>query len=279
MTKNDRSRAKHKRWIYAILAALVVLMAQPLMAAAEGPGSKDTDVSAVVYPFYEFTLPPSATVTYPNTTVLVGQFGVNDLLLLEKETLAIELVRGVMRARGYAREVLAYDVTFEPPYLVDASHIGQSYDVSVAIDRDAFDGATRAFYDATLEFRVRSMLTGEVVWRGTTTVTAFKAQGDGQEGDEGGVVPPDTGDGGVVPPDTGDDTMPEEPVPQASPGTGQPEGGQPGVVIPAEEIPAAQPAWSGLWWWWIPVTALAALLLILLLVLWRRRRREEEQSG
>jgi len=270
-------------------------MAQPMIAAAEEPSFVDTDVSAVVYPFYEFTLPPSATVTYPNTTALIGQFGVNDLLLLERERLAIELVPGAMRGRGYAGDVLAYSVSFNPPALVDASHIGQSYDIWVAIDGDDFDGATRSFYDATLEFRVRSLLTGQVIWRGTTTVTAFKAQGDGDggqdddeggdqgggEGGGGGVVPPDTGDGGggVVPPDTGDDTLPEEPVPQASPGIGQPEGGQPGVVIPAEEIPAAQPAWSGLWWWWIPVTALAVLLLILLLVLWRRRRREEEQSG
>ena len=88
----------------------------------------------------------------------------------------------------------------------------------------------------------------------------------------------DDGGGVVAPPDTGDDTLPEEPVPQASPGIEQPEGGQPGVVIPAEEVPEALPAWSG-WWWWIPVAALAVLLLILLLLLWRRRRREEEQSG
>jgi len=272
----------NKRWACALLALLIVLAVQPICALA-APDTARTEVTATIDSRFEFTLPPSATVTYPNTTALIGQFGVHDLLLLERERLAIELVPGAMRGRGYAGDVLAYSVSFNPPALVDASHSGQSYDIWVAIDGDDFDGATRSFYDATLEFRVRSLLTGQVIWRGTTTVTAFKAQGDGQEGDEGGdeggVVPPDTGDGGVVPPDTGDDTMPEEPVPQASPGTGQPEGGQPGVVIPAEEIPAAQPAWSGLWWWWIPVTALAVLLLILLLVLWRRRRREEEQSG
>jgi hypothetical protein len=277
MTKNNRSRAKHKRWIYAILAALVVLTAQPLIAAAEGRGFVDTDVSAVVYPFYEFTLPPSATVRYPNTQVLVGQFGVNDLLLLEGETLSIELIPGAMRARGTGN-VLPYSVTFNPPATVDAANIGEAYDVVVTIDAAAFAATRRPFHDADLVFRVRSLLTGDIVWQGTTTVTARKTPPN-QDGGGGGVDDDDDDGGGIVPPDTGDDTLPEEPVPQASPGIEGPEGGQPGMVIPEEEIPAAQQAQFDLWWWWIPVTVLAALLLILLLLLWRRRRREEEQSG
>jgi hypothetical protein len=200
MTKNNRSRAKHKRWIYAILAALVVLTAQPLIAAAEGRGFVDTDVSAVVYPFYEFTLPPSATVRYPNTQVLVGQFGVNDLLLLEGETLSIELIPGAMRARGTGN-VLPYSVTFNPPATVDAANIGEAYDVVVTIDAAAFAATRRPFHDADLVFRVRSLLTGDIVWQGTTTVTARKTPPN-QDGGGGGVDDDDDDGGGIVPPDT-----------------------------------------------------------------------------
>jgi len=189
-------------------------------AAAPQPGSSDTVVTCTVDSRFEFTLPPDTTVTYPNTTALVGQFTINNIFIESDEQLSVELVPGVMRARGYAGEVLRYSVEFNPPFPMDESHIGQSYDVWVAINGDDFDAATRTFYDAALEFRVRSTLTGEVIWRGATTVTAFKAQGGGgggQDDDEGGgggggggVVPPDTGEGGgVVPPDTGDDTMPK----------------------------------------------------------------------
>ena len=272
---------KAKRRIFSILSALVILASFPLVstAATPQPGLSDTEVTCTVDSRFEFTLPPDATVTYPNTTVLVGQFTINNIFIESNERLAIELVPGVMRARGTGT-VLPYTVTFNPPATVDAANIGDAYDVVVTVDAAAFAATRRPFHDADLVFRVRSLLTGDIVWQGTTTVTARKTPPN-QGGGGGGVDDDDGDDGGgvVAPPDTGDDTLPEEPVPQASPGIEQPEGGQPGVVIPAEEIPEARPAWSGWWWWWIPVTALVVLLLILLLLLWRRRRREEEQSG
>ena len=266
---------RNKRWVFTLLALLTVLAAQPVCSLA-APDTAQTEVSATVDPRFEFSLPPDTTVTYPDTTALVGQFIINDVLVESDERLAIELVPGVMRARGTGT-VLPYTVTFNPPATVDAANIGDAYDVVVTIDAAAFAATRRPFHDADLVFRVRSLLTGDIVWQGTTTVTARKTPPN--QGGGGGVDDDDDIGGVVVPPDTGDDTLPEEPVPQASPGIEQPEGGQPGVVIPAEEIPEARPAWSGWWWWWIPVTALVVLLLILLLVLWRRRRREEEQSG
>jgi hypothetical protein len=227
---------------------------------AESPSLIDVDIRAVVNPVYEFTLPPNATVRYPNTQLLVGQFGVSDLLLLEDERLSIELVPGTMAARTNVGDVLPYTVAFAPPTAVDSANIGQSYSVRVIIDADAFDDATRTVYEADLVFQVRSQLSGEIIWRGTTTVTARKTQGGG-----GGDVDDDDDNGGVVVPDTGDNTVPDEQVPQAGPDTAG-DTVQPGETIPPEEIPKAQP--SGFDWWWIPVAALTALLLLLLILLW-----------
>lgn len=268
----------HKRLIFSVLAALFVLAMQPICSFAASDTAQ-TDVTATVESRFEFSLPPDATVTYPNTTVLVGHFTINDLFLESNERLSIELIPGAMTARGTGT-VLPYNVAFNPPAMVDAANIGDAYDVVVTIDAAAFAATRRPFHDADLVFRVRSLLTGDIVWQGTTTVTARKTPPN-QDGGGGGVDDGDDDGGGgvVVPPDTGDDTLPDEPVPQASPGIEQPESGQPGVVIPAEEIPEARPAWSGWWWWWIPVTALVVLLLILLLLLWRRRRREDTQLG
>jgi len=184
----------------------MVARVEPGGASDKMAWSVKTDVSAVVYPFYEFTLPPSATVRYPNTQVLVGQFGVNDLLLLEGETLSIELIPGAMRARGTGN-VLPYSVTFNPPATVDAANIGEAYDVVVTIDAAAFAATRRPFHDADLVFRVRSLLTGDIVWQGTTTVTARKTPPN-QDGGGGGVDDDDDDGGGIVPPDTGDDTLP-----------------------------------------------------------------------
>ena len=256
MRNCSKTRLKNKHWIFAILAVLIVFTAQPLVSAADGPGFVDTDITAVVQPIYEFTLPPNVTVRYPNTRAVIGQFAVNDLLLCSEEQLAIELIPGSMDARGTGAE-LPYTVAFNPPAAVDAANIGEAYDVVVTIDAAAFAATRRPYHDADLLFRVRSRLTNEVIWQGTTTVTARKTPTGGGNG-------PGPGDGeGEGIPDTGDNTIPGEEVPQAGPDT---EGDvQPGTNIPAEEIPEAQPA-SASWWWWIPAAVLGVVLLLMLLL-------------
>ena len=260
MRNCSNTRVKNKHWIFAILAVLIVLTAQPMVSAAERPGFLDTDITAVVQPIYEFALPPNVTVRYPNTRAVIGQFAVNDLLLYSGEQLAIEIVPGSMDARGTG-SALPYTVAFNPPAAVDAANIGEAYDVVVTIDAAAFAATRRPYHDADLLFRVRSQLTNEVIWQGTTTVTARKTPTGGGGG-------PGTGDGdGEGIPDMGDNTIPGEEVPQAGPDT---EGdAQPGTNIPAEEIPEAQPASAS--WWWIPAAVLGVVLLLMLslLLLWR----------
>ena len=160
---------KNKRCMIALMAALIILMAQPVCsfaALSDGASLVDTDVSCTVEPVFEFSLPPDATIRYPNTSVLAGQFGIGDLLLRNGEQLSVELTTGRMAARTNAGDVLPYAVTFNPPAAVDENQIGQSYGVAVTIDADAFDDARRSVYDAALLFRVRSLLTGEVIWQG-----------------------------------------------------------------------------------------------------------------
>ncbi len=261
---------KINRWIFAVLAALIVLTVLPLAAAAASgqPGLVGMDVTCTVEPVFEFTLPPDATIRYPNTSVLVGQFSVGDLLLREGEQLSVELTPGTMAARSNTGVVLPYTVSFSPPAAVDENHIGRSYGVVVTLDPDVFDAATRTLYDADLLFQVRSGLTGEVIWQGITTVTARKAQPGGGGGDDDGDGDGDNGNGEAVP-DTGDNTIPGEEVPQANPNTDG-NAGQPDESISGEETPQAQPV-PAFWWWWIPVAVLGALLLLLLLwlLLWR----------
>ena len=189
----------------------------------------------------------------------------------------MELLPGAMAARANAGDVLAYTVSFAPPAAVDENHIGQGYDVVVTMDPDSFDDAGRTVYDADLLFRVHSSLTGEVIWQGTTTVTARKAQPGGDDDEPGpGDGDGDDGDGEGVP-DTGDNTIPGEEVPQGGDTQLEDGDGQQGEPIPDEGIPVAQPAVSAFWWWWIPVAVLAAALLgLIIFLIFRRRKKEDE---
>ncbi len=267
---------KNKRWLMALMAALVILTAQPvcsLAAPSDGASLVDTDVSCTVAPVFEFTLPQDATIRFPNTRALIGQFGVSDLLLESGDALTVELVPGAMTARGTGG-ALPYTVSFSPPAVLNETHIGESYDVVVTIDVAAYVATRRPLHDATLMFRVRSLLSGEVIWQGVTTVTARKTptRGTGPATGDDDTVP-GTGDNEPVP-GTGDNTITEENVPQAAVGEAQT-----GETITDEDIPEVLPVQAGFWWWWIPVAALAALLLFLLLFLILRRRKKEEEKG
>ena len=232
---------KKKRYLFAILAVLIVFTTSPLISVAAGsqPGFTDTQVIAAVAPVYQFSLPPNITVRYPNTSILIGQFGVRDLLLHEGEQLSIELVAGTMAARERGA-ALPYSVTFNPPATVDAANIGQSYDVVVTIGAAAFAATRRPYHDANLLFRVRSSLNGEIIWQGTTTVTARRVVSNGGGGNNGG------DNGGQWKRDSGyrDNTIPGEEVPQNG-GTPEDNNGQPGVVIPGEDIPEGAACRSG----------------------------------
>lgn len=265
---------KNKRWMIALMAALIILTAQPVCSLAvlsDGASFVDTDVSCTVAPVFEFTLPPDATIRYPNTQAVIGRFGVSELLLESGEALTVELVPGAMAARGTGG-ALPYSVSFTPPAVVDETHVGQSYDVVVTIDPAAYAATRRTFHDATLTFRVRSLLSGAIIWQGVTTVTARKtpAVAGGNAGED------DNPAEGIVPvPATGDDTITDESIPQGD--AAIEDTAETGETITDEDIPEVLPVQAGFWWWWIPVAALAAMLLFLLLFLILRRRKKQEE--
>ena len=170
MNKRDLIRAAA---VFLALAALSVgarTAAEPTAA-----GTSSSDVQCLVEPVYSFTAPPDVRLSYPNSRIQIGQFGIGELLLESGETLSVTLTPGALQTPG--GHALPYDVSFEPPESFDERQNGAVYDISLTIDAAAFDAAEAGTYTAMLAFNVVSHPAGKTVWKHSTLFTAEKLSG------------------------------------------------------------------------------------------------------
>ena len=175
---------------------MITLAAMPVSAGAAASEFNSSDVQCVVEPVYAFTLPPDALLYYPHTRLMVGQFRVGELLLVNGESLGVTLTPNPLQKPDGS--TLPYTVSFSPPDEINDSQSGQAYDIAFEIDADAFHSAKAGTYTASLLFRVVSYPSNNVVWQGITTITTEKTQNpEGLSGEEvptTGILP-----GGIYP--------------------------------------------------------------------------------
>ena len=176
---------KYRRYLILALATLAMLAALPVCAYAENSELASSDVQCVVEPIYAFTLPPDASLEYPQAQLMVGQFQIGELLLSGGETLSVTLTPSSLESPD--GEALPYAVTFEPPQKFDETQSGEAYAITVRLNEDAWDTAAAGTYTASLRFSVVSYPANKVVWQDEITLKSVKAQNP--EGISGEAVP------------------------------------------------------------------------------------------
>lgn len=182
---------KKKRWIIIVIAVCIIFLTRPVYAAIstpeKGANIAGTSIQAEAEPVYSFTAPPNATIIFPKTEAVIGDFVVGDLFLASGEWLTVTVIPGSMVTTNDAGLELAYDISFYPPEMLNTSNIGDAYRVKVKIDSYEFVYAIAGRYKASLIFQVISHPDEKVVWEGTTVVTA-KMPGGAEETEEPGAT-------------------------------------------------------------------------------------------
>ncbi len=174
--RRKESALKAKRQAIAILLALTLSAANAFaLADPAPPQTAGTEVSCEVEASYLFSLPLPASVVYPNTYKLLGDFTVEDLVLPPNAWLTVELIAGPMQKVGNPAVTLAYTLNTDIPAAITIADIGAGYDVEVLIDSAAFEAALPGQYRAALTFRVYLQPDGIAIWEGATVVIAEKA--------------------------------------------------------------------------------------------------------
>ena len=136
--------------------------------------AETSEVIANVSPIYKFSLPSNTSIPYGQCETLLGQFGIDDLLLYDGESLTIELIAGPLRHESFTSVTLPYAVRFAPPAKIRDANIGDAYDVRVLIGASDFASALSGSYRGTLTFNVRSSYTGGVIFTGSANITVRK---------------------------------------------------------------------------------------------------------
>jgi len=180
---------KKKQWLIIAIAVWITFLTRPVYAAICTPEKEaniaGTSIQAVAEPIYSFTAPPNATIIYPDTEVVIGDFVVGDLFLASGEWLTVTVIPGRMTKTNDSGLRLPYDIYCYPPIILNASNSGDAYSVTVKISADEFADAAAGRYKASLLFQVTSHPDEKVVWEGTTVVTA-KMPGGAEETEEPG---------------------------------------------------------------------------------------------
>jgi hypothetical protein len=172
---------KYRRYVVFALAMLGMLTAPPVCAHAQTALSS-SDVQCVVEPIYAFTLPHDASLQYPQTQLMAGEFQIGELLLASGETLSVMAEAGALKSPE--GEELPYAVLFEPPQGFDEKQSGEAYAVTVFLDEDAWGASPAGTYTASLRLSVMSYPAGKVVWQDEMTLMAVKTQGQGISGED-----------------------------------------------------------------------------------------------
>lgn len=160
--------------IAALVTTIIFIAGWPLGSlASDSVNLGGSEVSCTVQEKYEFSIPEAAEISYPQTSVFVGEFVVGDILLKTGETLSVNLSLGLMKKIDNQDELLTYNVIFSDPGEIDRSKMGCAYGLALSIDSAQFDAASFGTYSAPL-FRVVSNTTGEVVWEQTIYLEAIK---------------------------------------------------------------------------------------------------------
>lgn len=176
----------------------MILMICPYASAAERTGSGSTQVLSTVEPVYAFTLPLGG--TFPHQTdLLIGQFVVNDFLPMAGEVCTVECVPGALVNMAKPSATMRY--TVDP--LKNPLAVGES-DVRVHIKPADYSAARNGTYQGVLTFNVRSSVSDEPIFVGTTTIRVVK--GSNTNNDHNNHSP----SGGTV-------TIPDPQLPNAGP--------------------------------------------------------------
>lgn len=164
-----------KKFLVSLLTVILAITAVCPYVSAQGGSSEKTQVTASVDPMYAFTLPSDATIPYPQTETLLGQFGVRDLLLRSGEELTLELATTPLQNRDDPSAALPCTVTFSPPSVINGANIGDSYDLKARIKGEDFLAAKSGTYQGLLTVSVRSSQTGAVVFSAVTAIVMTKS--------------------------------------------------------------------------------------------------------
>lgn len=172
--------------IAAIALTIVFIAGWPLGAFASDKGIKQglkgSEVSCTVQEIYDFSAPDDAQITYPKTSVFLGDFKVGNILLKSNETLRLNLNVGMMSKTDDQDAVLTYDVIFNAPGEIDRTKAGFAYGIAVSLDSDEFRSADPGNYRAPLKFQVISNNSGEIVWEQTVNISVIKlSEQEGQQ--------------------------------------------------------------------------------------------------
>jgi LPXTG-motif cell wall-anchored protein len=117
---------------------------------------------------YSFSIPADTAIPYKQEETLLGQFRVNDLLLLDGETLTLEVTAGPLR-RGSSGPAIPYTLNFDPPEFITEADIGRGFDAGISISPADFLAAKSGTYKGTITFSIRSSANG-IVWTGNTKI-------------------------------------------------------------------------------------------------------------
>ncbi len=159
----------------AFLILIFIIVGCPFSVQAFYPaGLNGAEVICTVHEKYEFTVPEDAILTYPETSMHLGEFVIGDILLKSGETLSVTLTMGQMTADYNDDKVLNYNIAFSAPSEIDAAKIGLGYDISLSIDSHEFEDLRPGTYTAPLLFQVSSNTTKQVVWEQTINISAYK---------------------------------------------------------------------------------------------------------
>ncbi|HWQ57717.1 MAG TPA: hypothetical protein VN540_01765 [Clostridia bacterium] len=205
------------RYAITIFIALTLLVAGAL-ALADEPAPRQTastQVCCEVDPYYSFVLPLPATLVYPGTHKLLGDFSVGDLVLPQGAWLTLELIADTMAKTDDPTCTLAYRVQSDIPGRIELADIGVGYAVWVDVDAAAFAAALPGQYRAPLTFRLYLQPGYLPIWEGTTSVTAEKSgaiatsapPGTQTSGGSGILAVSPTPGATIYPPKTGDGSI------------------------------------------------------------------------
>ena len=168
-----------KKWLVTTITVLLTFCMQNVCAAIYSPetgvNSFDSSIEAEVEPIYSFSLPPDATITYPDKEVQIGNLVVGELFLKSEERLTITVIPGTMTGTANQSLKLNYEVYCNPPINLNASNSGEAYNITVKLHADELAKADVGRYKAALLFQVTSYPDEKVVWEGTTNVTVIKS--------------------------------------------------------------------------------------------------------